>query len=120
EDLISSYDLLGWDPRAGASLDARFGVPMAARYSHMLAGILPTASAPAQANLRMGSFCHFARDDTSGNPLSSGSLVARTGYRGLIVPKGVGTRSSNSGGNSDVVGADPTLRPLAVSRVSDI
>ncbi len=120
QDLLMNYNLLGWDPRASASLDMRFGIPMAASYSTLLAGILQTASAPAQANLRMGSFAHFARDDTSGNQLSAVSLVARTGYRGLIVPKGVGTRSSDSGGNSDVVGRDPALRPLAVTRVADI
>ena len=119
-DLLANYNLLGWDPRAAGAIDSRFGAPMAANASKVLAGILQTLSAPAQAKLRMGTFCHFARDDTSGNPLSSVSLVARTGYRGLVVPKGVGNRSSESGGNSDVVARDPALRPLSVTRVADI
>jgi hypothetical protein len=121
EDLLPSYNLLGWDPRASNALDRSFGLPMAGgNVSQILAGIQQAASAPARAGLRMGSFCHTAQDDTSTNPLSAVSLVAQSGYQGSSLSSGVGTVSSVSGGNSQAAFANTALQPLYVSSINDL
>ncbi len=120
EDLLESYDLLGWDPRAAGALDKSFGLPMAANYSKMLAGLRQTATPEALANLRMGSFCHFAQDDSSSNQLSPVTLVSKAGARGMYLPKGIGMKDSASGGNSNVIFNEPSLKPLFVSKVEDL
>ncbi len=120
EDLLASYDQLGWDPRAAGALDRSFGLPMSALFSKMLVGMKQTASAAALANLRMGSFCHFSQDDSSANQLSPITLMSKAGSRGLYLPKGLGTRDSASGGNSNVIFNEPTLKPLNVTRIEDL
>jgi hypothetical protein len=119
-DLLASYDLCGWDPRASAAIDARFGLPMSAKYSKLLAGMLSVMSPAAQANFRMGSVCHFSQLDTTSNKLNIAALVAAAGGNGSIVDKGFGTRQSASGGNSDPLTAFPTLTPVAAKSVDDI
>jgi hypothetical protein len=118
-DLIPSYGTLGWDPREGSSLNNDFGLPMSAKYSTMLAGILATASAPARANLRMGSLCHVADFDTSTNPFNAGILALKSGARGKFINNGSGIKDSNSGGNSSAVDQGPVYKPVLVGNVND-
>jgi hypothetical protein len=125
DDLLRSYDALGWDPRANGAVDRRFGLPMAAQLSGLFQGITQTASADAMARLRMGSFCHSADFDTQNNQLSAIALIAQAGYQGELVQKIVtavtGTSpNSRSGGNSDVASMLPPPTPLVVSRVNDL
>jgi hypothetical protein len=120
KDLLASYSTLGWDPRASGALDESFGIPMSAKFSQILAGIKQTASAQAQALLRMGSLCNVSGDDRSTNTLSAVTLVSKAGYLGSLMPGGLGTNSNNSGGNSDVVYTDLTLKPLAVNTLNDV
>lgn len=120
EDLLQSYNLLGWDPRASGALDKRFGLPMSAQYSGLLQGMLARMSADAQARLRMGTVCHFALLDNTANKMNAGSLVAAAGARGTQVSKGFGTVSSRSGGNSDTAFNDDNLTPVFVRSVDDI
>jgi hypothetical protein len=120
EDLLASYNTLGWDPRASGALDKSFGVPMSAKFSQMLAGIKQTASAPAQACLRMGTLCNVSADDRGTNQLSAVTLISQCGYMGSLMPSGLGTINSNSGGNSDVIMTDLTLKPLTVNTLDDV
>ncbi len=120
EDLLSSYNQLGWDPRSAGALDRSFGLPMAAQASQILSGLKQAASPEAQALLRMGSFCNFSRDDTSDNPLSALTLVSKAGYKGSIFPNGLASENSASGGNSSSGLADLTLKPMHVARVEDV
>lgn len=121
EDLLGSYDTLGWNPRAGNALDKSFGVPMAANnVSQLLTGIKQTASKEAQSHLRMGTFCNFSQDDTSSNKTSALTLISRAGLQGRFVQNGVGTQNSLSGGNSDVALKEPSLKPMFVQSATDI
>lgn len=121
ENLLASYDKLGWDPRTSGALDKSFGLPMAGNnISQILAGIRQGASAEALQNLRMGSFCNFSGDDRTTNPLSALTLVSKVGYKGRLLPNGLGSRNSAAGGNSDPALPDLTLKPLFVSKVEDI
>lgn len=120
EDLLSSYDRLGWDPRESGGLNTEFGLPMSAKYSKLLQGILTNASAAARANLRMGSICHFAQDDTSGNKLNAGTLAVRAGSRGAFIANGLGIKNSASGGNSAPVAEGAALKPNFVSSINDV
>jgi hypothetical protein len=119
-DLLSAYDLCGWDPRASGALDERFGLPMSAQYSKLFAGMTSVMSTGAQAGLRMASVCHFSQLDTTQNKLNIAALVSAAGGVGTTVTKGFGTRQSASGGNSDVVTSIPTLTPVAVQSVNDV
>ncbi len=120
EDLLPSYNILGWDPRAGGALNKDFGLPMAAKASTMLTGILQSASPEARAKLRMGSLCHRADFDTTSNPLNASTLVLRSGSRGLFVANGLGTNDSLSGGNSSGVDQGPLYKPVLVRSLDDI
>jgi hypothetical protein len=120
QDLLRAYDLLGWDPRASGALDTRFGLPMSAQYSKLLAGMIGAMSPEAQARLRMGSVCHFSQLDTSSNKLNIAGLVSAAGGQGTTVNKGFAIKASNSGGNSDAVTVFPTLTPIAVKTVDDV
>lgn len=120
QDLLPAYDVLGWDPRAAGALDTRFGLPMSALFSQIRAGILASSTAEAQANLRMGSFCHFSQDDTSSNTLSALILAIQQGAGGSIVNRGLGSNQGLSGGNSSAVNQDPSLQPVIVQTISDV
>lgn len=120
EDLLSSYDKIGWNPKESGSLNKDFGLPMSAKYSKVLAGILANSSAEARRNLRMGAFCHFAQDDTSGNKLNAASLVLQSGFRGQLVSNGIGLVDSVSGGNSAPVMANIALKPTIVRSITDV
>jgi hypothetical protein len=121
EDMIASYDTLGWNPRASGAIDKSFGIPMAANnVSQILTGIKQTASQEAQKFLRMGSFCHFSQDDTQTNRTSALSLISKAGLKGQFLQNGVGTVNSLSGGNSDVALKDLTLKPTFVAGAQDI
>jgi len=121
EDLLKSYDTLGWNPRGSNAIDKSFGVPMAGNnVSQILAGIKQTASAGAQKNLRMGTFCHFSQDDTQVNRTSALTLVARAGLQGKFLQSGVGSVNSLSGGNSDVALREATYKPQFIQSAQDI
>lgn len=122
EDLLASYSTLGWDPRAAGALTSRFGLPMAAQASTMLAGMTATATAAALDKLRMGSFLHFAQDDTRDNPLSITTAVTGYGAKGLLLANGLGIVSNggDSGGNSKSLLPNPVMRPLEVRGLADI
>lgn len=119
-DLLGAYDLLGWDPRASGALNESFGLPMSAKYSQILAGILATSTPEAQANLRMGSLCHFSQDDTSTNKLNPATLVQKASQPGQYISNGLGIVNSDSGGNSDTALDDLTLKPTFVSDLNDV
>ncbi|MGE0615082.1 MAG: hypothetical protein AB7P04_05550 [Bacteriovoracia bacterium] len=120
EDLLTKYDLLGWNPKEGGALNTDFGIPMSAKYSKLLEGILTNASPEARANLRMGSFCHFAQDDTSGNRMNAATLALRAGFRGAYVSNGISMIDSLSGGNSAPVVASAAYKPTFVRSVNDV
>lgn len=120
EDLLKSYDLLGWNPYQSGALNHDFGLPMSAQHSQILAGILANASAEARANLRMGSLCHFAQDDSSSNKLNSACLAVKAGVSGKFIGNGMGLVESVSGGNSAPVAASNTYKSILVRSVSDI
>lgn len=119
EALLKNYDLLGWDPHT-ESIDTQFGLPMAAHSSQIRRGILLSTTPEARARFRMGSFCHFADSDTPFNPLSAYALAVRAGCKGKLLEKGVGTRVSDSGGNSEAAGGSPADKPLNISSVDDL
>lgn len=122
EDLLTSYSYLGWNPKVDP-LDRRFGLPMAwgpNEISKILKGILEAASPEAQAGLRIGSFCHTSQDDSATNQHSAASLIAMAGARGTLVESCLGTRSSNSGGNTTVPFFDSILKSLYIGGVDDI
>jgi hypothetical protein len=120
QDLLPSYNLLGWNPRAAGAVDTRFGLPMAAKASQILAGILATTSPAAQANLRMGSFAHFGQDDSSTNNISALVLAIEMGATGSIVNRGFGTQPTLSGGNSNAVDQDASFQPIIVQSINDV
>lgn len=120
EDLITSYDKLGWDPRESGALNTDFGLPMSSKYSQLLQGILNTTTAEARKNLRFGSFCHFAQDDSSANRLNAASLIMTTGSRGKFLSTGIGLVDSTSGGNSSPVLSNNSLKPAFVRSVTDV
>jgi hypothetical protein len=119
EDLLESYSQLGWDPREAGALDRQFGIPMSAKHSRFLAGILASTSPEARANLRMGGFCHFADIDTSGNPQNAASLVLKASQPGSKLANGMGLINSVSGGNSAPALSDAALKPTFVTNVND-
>ena len=114
EDLLPSYNQLGWDPRESGSLNKEFGLPMSARYSGLLAGILANTSTEARANFRMGSICHQAQSDNSSNKLNSASLALRAGSRGTYVTNGLSVRNRVSGGKSAAVFESNALKPTFI------
>jgi hypothetical protein len=120
KDYLQAYDLLGWDPRANGALFEDFGLPMSAKYSQILAGILANATPEARANLRMGSLCHFSQDDTSTNKLNPATLVQKASQPGQYISNGLGVVNSDSGGNSDTALDDLTLKPTFVSDLNDV
>ena len=120
EDLLNTYETLGWNPRAANALDKSFGLPMARDQSQLLAGMKQAASAEALLNLRMGSFCNFSQDDTSSNQTSALTLISRAGLRGRFSQNGVGAKNSLSGGNSDVALKETQYKPLFVQDALDI
>lgn len=120
EDLLASYDKLGWNPRESGSLNKDFGLPMSTKYSKLLQGILANSSAEARKNLRMGAICHSAQDDTSSNKLNAASLILQAGFRGAMVSNGIGIIDSLSGGNSAPVMSNIALKPTVVRSIIDV
>ncbi len=119
QDLLGSYNKLGWDPKTDP-LDATMGLPMGSTVSGLYQGLVATASADARARFRMGSLCHFADIDTSTNQLSAIQLAADAGAQGLIIQKRLGNRNRPSGGNSDVARNTAVGTPLFVQNVDDL
>jgi hypothetical protein len=120
EDLLTSYDVIGWNPREAGALNKDFGLPMSAKYSRLLAGILANTSPEARANTQMGSICHFAQDDTSSNRMNAAGLILSAGFRGSYISNGLGINDSASGGNSSPVLPSAALRPTFVRSVTDV
>lgn len=120
KDYLSSYDRLGWDPKEKDGLNEDFGLPMSTKYSQILAGILATASPEARARLRMGSFCHFAQDDSTTNRLNAATLVLKASQPGQYIGNGLGNSNTVSGGNSMSALADNSLKPTFVSDIADV
>lgn len=120
EDLLPSYDVLGWNPRT-VPYDKRFGLPMATQISGFFNALTTELTSDAQAKLRLGSICHRAQDDSDTNPLNAVDLVMRFGYRGgSLLSQAVGTRDSLSGGNSRASLNDVSLKPLYVSQMNGL
>lgn len=120
KDYLSSYDKLGWDPRDADSTYDDFGLPMSRRYSKILQGMLASASAEALAKLRLGSFCHFAQDDSNNNKSSPLGAISDLGNQGTALRIPLGTRRTSSGGNSTLAYTSASLRPLAITQVGDL
>jgi hypothetical protein len=120
EDLLASYDSLGWNPRDAGALDRRFGLPMAANASKILTGIVQKASPAALANLRLASICHQGQSDSAGNNNSAILLVTRSGLYGSLFAAGLGTNNSFSGANTGVPAVDAAVKPLQVSSYNDL
>jgi hypothetical protein len=130
EDLLPAYDVLGWNPRESGALDNRFGLPMSAKYSKILAGILASSDPKAQANLRMGSFCHLSQDDSQINSTSSLILAIEAGAAGSIVNRGIGGAvnaggllsppQTLSGGNSGAAEMAPAYQPILANSINDV
>ncbi len=120
QDLLTSYDVLGWNPRVDG-WDDRFGLPMGkANVSKIFEGMTQVMSAEAQSRFKMASIVHVTRDDTSDNPLSLLELVTSVeGAGGNGFKNGVGTYSTNSGGNSGSLKTFSTSRPLFISQPND-
>lgn len=133
EDLLPSYDLLGWDPKGGYKKD--FGISMTPEQvvadpgatnpvlvNTIYGGIMSELKNYPEAakNFRMGSFCNFSRDDTSSNALSVLQLISKVGLKGTFIRTGVGTSDSLSGGNSLGVLQDLSYKPLRVSNAREI
>lgn len=120
EDLLAQYTFLGWNPRESGALNKDFGLPMSAKYSGLLKGILEKASPNARKNLRLGSFCHFAQDDSTSNRLNAACLAMKAGTRGVFLSNGLGVEDSPSGGNSSPVFLDPVFRPSFARSIEDV
>lgn len=120
KDYLSSYDRLGWDPKAAGALNEDFGLPLSAKSSQILQGILTTSSVEARKNLRMGSLCHFAQDDTSTNRLNAGTLILKASQPGLFIGTGLGLKKTASGGNSDPVINELALKPTYIEDIGDL
>lgn len=120
EDLLPSYDKLGWNPKTD-SFDRRFGLPMApAQISGVLRGLTENLSPAAQANLRMGSFCHQSQDDSSDNTTSSIIEISKAGLRGTLFSPGLGSRESSSGGKTRVPLESSQFRPVRIEGPQDL
>jgi len=124
EDLLSSYSMIGWDPKK-SGYDSRFGVPMAkADISKVFQGITEEASPEAQANLKMTALCHASDDDTPTNPTSAALLVAKAqaafGVGGLRINQPLGMTANFSGGNSGIPVEDVNFRAKFVTSIEDI
>ncbi len=120
EDLLTSYSLLGWDPRRMV-IDRRFGLPMAgANVSKIFEGMTTTMSPEAQALTQMGSICHQSQDDSSINTTSALIEVAKAGLQGNLIKNGLGMSSGDSGGNTGTPLKEPTLKPLEVASVDSV
>jgi hypothetical protein len=121
EDLLKSYDLIGWNPRVNG-YDDRFGLPMPkANIGKIFEGLTTTMSEGAQKNFRMGSFSHVSRDDTSDNPLSIIELLSSmNNMGGSKSQKGLGMTSAASGGNSRGVKSISQYSPTKILSVQDI
>lgn len=120
EDFFSDYSPHGWNPRESESLNKIFGLPMSAKHSKMLQGLMMSlpesiSSNPAQQSFKMSSFAHFSIDDTSSNRSSALSMISKSGLDGRLVKGSVGKLSTLSGGNSDAYLKDARLRPKAAS-----
>ena len=120
QDLLPSYDTIGWNPRDAGALDMRFGLPMAAKVSQILKGITSVATPEAQAKFRMGSLLHFSQDDSQSNLTSAIILALELGSSGSIVQRGLGMNSSLSGGNTGGVNQSPNFQPISVASVNDV
>lgn len=122
EDILKSYDLLGWNPRT-AGWDSRFGLPLAPpSISRVMFGMLSVMSPEAQAGFKMASICHQGRDDSSENQNSAIVGVAMAGLQGKHLKVGLGSVKSISGGNTRVPiehMSRATLSPLQLNRVED-
>jgi len=83
-------------------------------------GPTPDGSPLIAQKVRMGVIAHTSLSDSQSNLLSAVSLVTAAGAQGTRVKNGLGTRQSNSAGNSDVVALDPSYRPMGVNSVDSL
>ncbi len=120
QDLLKSYDTLGWNPRDAGAVDTRFGLPMASKVSKILSGMLASMSTEAQANFRMGSFLHASQDDSQINLTSALILALEQGVNGSIIQRGLGTGTNFSGGNTGGADQSASMQPIVVSSVQDV
>jgi hypothetical protein len=121
EDLLNSYNTLGWKPKTDG-WDSRFGLPMAkANVSKIFDGLTQAMSPEAQKNFKMASLLTTSRDDTSDNPLSILELLASSKLHiGNTTSKPLGTVFSASGGNSRGVLSVPQFAPRTIKSYTDL
>jgi len=100
QQLLKDYSTHGWNPKESGALNESFGIPMSAKYSQILRGLLETTTPNVRANFKMASIMTQTEDDTSSNQISALGLIARTQSGGIYFKSGLGARSSESGGNS--------------------
>lgn len=120
QDYLTSYDLLGIpdgsNPKnVSGQVETRYGAPLHLTLSRFLAGMHSVMQESTRANTKIMTVCHSSMDDSSSNQLSPLILAAKAGLVGSVLPTGLGTRSTQSGGNSTVPFPDAALKPLAVS-----
>lgn len=119
EDLLKSYDVLGWNPHASASYDTSMGLPMAV-VGQIRNGILQTTTPEARAKLRFSGLCHRGQDDSPTNTLSPISLFGKAGYSGKFINRALGILNTVSGGNSAVFMPESVFEPIFVQSVGDL
>lgn len=120
DDLLPSYNRLGWDP-VKTGVDKRFGLPApAGNVGKIFQGMITAMSAEAQALTKLGGICHEAQSDTSSNTTSCLIDVTTAGFRGTTFSTGLGMVASNSGGNTGVPKVDVQIKPVNVTSVTDL
>lgn len=124
-DHLTSYDLLGipdgMNPKnVSGQVETKFGAPMHLTLSRFLTGMNSVMSPEAQSKTRIMTVCNSSMDDSSSNQLSPLIVAAKAGLVGSILPTGLGTRASQSGGNSAVPVSDAAFKPLPISSGSNL
>jgi hypothetical protein len=106
-------------PQLAGQTNLELGLPFHVD-SAFLRGILSKASPATRANVNGTVLCARSENDTGNNPHNPTYGIARAGAAGELAVL-IGTRSSESGGNSQAPMSmiDATLRPVKVDRPSD-
>ncbi|MEJ2669956.1 MAG: general secretion pathway protein GspF [Gammaproteobacteria bacterium] len=86
--------------------------------SAILRGITGSTSDTTRANMDGAVFPCASNDDSGNNQLNPAYAIAQAGAKGQLTAL-VGTRNSDSGGKSQAIKVDASLRPSVISRSSD-
>ncbi|MBN20241.1 MAG: hypothetical protein CL678_03050 [Bdellovibrionaceae bacterium] len=113
QDLLSSYQTLGWNPRQ-TKLDETYGIPMAGDgVSKILTGLNSVIEESARKKLKFSTICNFSRDDTGSNPLSALALVMGTIQSDAVaIASMLGIENSTSGGRSSLATGGSSGKPV--------